>query len=144
MPCATVVFSGDSIFLTALNYRQAAGRAGRRGFDLMGNVVFQGRHLLSLWGEGSSKRIIGISTDKVCRLVSSRLPDLNGHFPITTTLVLRLFILLYESDSSPYAEKAIESLLSQPRLYLGGENFKHQVLHHLRWYVSQKSCLEIH
>lgn len=39
MPCATVVFSGDSVFLTALNYRQAAGRAGRRGFDLLGNVV---------------------------------------------------------------------------------------------------------
>ena len=55
MPCTTVVFSGDSIFLTALNYRQAAGRAGRRGFDLMGNVIFQGRRLLSRRGEGSSK-----------------------------------------------------------------------------------------
>ena len=41
MPCVTVVFSGDSVYLTALNYRQAAGRAGRRGFDLLGNVVFQ-------------------------------------------------------------------------------------------------------
>ena len=39
MPCATVVFSGDSVFLTALNFRQGAGRAGRRGFDLLGNVV---------------------------------------------------------------------------------------------------------
>ena len=118
MPCTTVVFSGDSVFLTALNYRQAAGRAGRRGFDLMGNVIFQ-----------------GIDMDKICRLVSSRLPDLNGHFPITTTLVLRLFILLYESDASPYAQQAIESLLSQPRLYLGGKDFKDQVLHHLRFSI---------
>ncbi|PSK58644.1 hypothetical protein B9Z65_6659 [Elsinoe australis] len=118
MPCKTVVFSGDSIFLTALNFRQAAGRAGRRGFDLLGNVVFQ-----------------NISRDKVFRLVSSRLPDLNGHFPITTSLVLRLFTLLHDSNGSAYAKRAINSLLSQPRLYLGGENFKDQVLHHLRYSI---------
>ncbi len=118
MPCATVVFSGDSIFLTALNFRQAAGRAGRRGFDLLGNVVFQ-----------------NISHGKVCRLLSSRLPDLNGHFPITTTLVLRLFSLLHESNNSAYAVRAINSLLSQPRLYLDGPAFKDQVLHHLRFSI---------
>lgn len=118
MPCATVVFSGDSIFLTALNYRQAAGRAGRRGFDLLGNVVFQ-----------------NINHGKICRLLSSRLPDLNGHFPITTTLVLRLFSLLHDSDNSQYAVKAINSLLSQPRLYLDGPAFKDQVLHHLRFSI---------
>ena len=118
MPCATVVFSGDSIFLTALNYRQAAGRAGRRGFDLLGNVVFQ-----------------GIPGNKVYRLMSSRLPDLNGHFPITTTLVLRLFTLLTESKNAPYAVNAINSLLSQPRLYLDSPIFKEQVLHHLRFSI---------
>lgn len=127
MPCATVVFSGDSIFLTALNFRQAAGRAGRRGFDLLGNVVFQ-----------------NISYGKVCRLLSSRLPDLNGHFPITTTLVLRLFTLLSESDNAPYAVRAINSLLSQPRLYLDGSAFREQVLHHLRFsieYLRRQSLL---
>ena len=118
MPCATVVFSGDSIFLTALNFRQAAGRAGRRGFDLLGNVVFQ-----------------GLSHGKICRLLSSRLPDLNGHFPVTTTLVLRLFTLLHESGESDYAVRAIKSLLSQPRLYLEGPAFKDQVLHHLRFSI---------
>ena len=118
MPCATVVFSGDSVFLTALNFRQAAGRAGRRGFDLLGNVVFQ-----------------GLSTNKICRLLSSRLPDLNGHFPITTTLVLRLFTLLIESKNAPYAVRAINALLSQPRLYLDGPAFKDQVLHHLRFSI---------
>jgi superfamily II RNA helicase len=116
MPCKTVVFSGDSVFLTALNFRQAAGRAGRRGFDVLGNVVFQ-----------------GISFDKVCRLLSSRLPDLNGHFPITTSLVLRLCTLLHDTKESAYATKAIHALLSQPRLYLGGEEAKMTVLHHLRF-----------
>lgn len=118
MPCKTVVFSGDSAYLTALNFRQAAGRAGRRGFDFLGNVVFQ-----------------GLSRQKVCRLVSSRLPDLNGHFPITTTLVLRLFILLHESKQAPYAVRAINSILSCPRIYLGGPESKHTVLHHLRFSI---------
>ncbi|KAF1954271.1 P-loop containing nucleoside triphosphate hydrolase protein [Byssothecium circinans] len=118
MPCKTVVFSGDSVFLTALNYRQAAGRAGRRGFDMLGNVVFH-----------------GISMSKIHRLISSRLPDINGHFPITTTLVLRLFTLLNESKDSPFAIRAVNALLSQPRLYLGGEESKMTVLHHLRFSI---------
>ncbi|KAE9979379.1 hypothetical protein EG327_007041 [Venturia inaequalis] len=127
MPCKTVVFSGDSVFLTALNFRQAAGRAGRRGFDVLGNVVFQ-----------------GINFNKVCRLLSSRLPDLNGHFPITTSLVLRLFTLVNETQHSAYATNAINALLSQPRLYLGGAEAKDTVLHHLRFsieYLRRQSLL---
>lgn len=118
MPCKTVVFSSDSVFLTALNFRQCAGRAGRRGFDILGNVVFH-----------------GISLDKACRLLSSRLPDLNGHFPMTTSLVLRLCLLLHQSNNSAYAQRAINSLLSQPRLYLGGHSFRDQVLHHVRFSI---------
>lgn len=118
MPCKTVVFSGSTIYLTALNYRQAAGRAGRRGFDLLGNVVFQ-----------------NIGHDKVLRLMSSRLPDLHGHFPVTTGLIMNLFMLLHGSNRSEYAVSVIDSLLSQPRLYLGGESFREQVLHHLRYSI---------
>lgn len=118
MPCKTVVFSGDSVYLTALNFRQAAGRAGRRGFDFLGNVVFQ-----------------GLSHQKVCRLLSSKLPDLNGHFPITTSLILRLFILLQESKQAPYAVRAVNSILSCPRIYLGGPELKDAVLHHLRFSI---------
>jgi superfamily II RNA helicase len=118
MPCKTVVFTGESVFLTALEYRQCAGRAGRRGFDLLGNVVFQ-----------------NMQHEKVLRLMSSRLPDLNGHFPVTTTLVLRLFTLLHGSNNSKYAASCINSLLSQPRLYMGGPSFKDQTLHHLRFSI---------
>lgn len=106
------------MFLSALNYRQAAGRAGRRGFDMLGNVVFH-----------------GISTSRVQKLISSRLPDINGHFPITTTLVLRLFSLLSESKNSQFATRSVNALLSQPRLYLGGEESKMTVLHHLRFSI---------
>lgn len=118
MPCKTVVFSGDSIFLTALNFRQAAGRAGRRGFDVLGNVVFQ-----------------QVPPSKVQRLMSSRLPSLSGHFPITTSLVLRLFILLYGSKQAPSAVKSINSILSSSRIHLGGPEMKQTVLHHLRFSI---------
>ncbi|KAH8695246.1 hypothetical protein BGW36DRAFT_429127 [Talaromyces proteolyticus] len=118
MPCKTVVFSGDSVFLTALSFRQAAGRAGRRGFDVLGNVVFQ-----------------GVPYSKVCRLLSSRLPDLNGHFPITTSLVLRLMILVAEAGQGSYGKSAIDSLLSSSRMCLGGEESKHTILHHLRFSI---------
>lgn len=118
MPCSTVVFCGDSPYLTALNYRQASGRAGRRGFDLLGNVIFH-----------------GISLSKAYQLISSRLPDLNGHFPITTSLVLRLCTLLHNSDDSPYAVRAVNSLLAQPRLCFGGVDSREKVLHHLRFSI---------
>lgn len=118
MPCKTVVFAGDSVWLTALNFRQASGRAGRRGFDNIGNVVF-----------------LGVPANKARFLMSSKLPSLMGHFPITTSLVLRLFSLLHDSGGSEHAKRAISGLLSQPRLYLGGESFKEQVLHHLRFSI---------
>lgn len=118
MPCSTVVFCGDGVYLTALNYRQASGRAGRRGFDLLGNVIFH-----------------GIPRNKAYQLMSSRLPDLNGHFPITTSLVLRLCILLNNSEDSPYAVRAVNALLSQPRLCFGGAESKEKVLHHLRFSI---------
>lgn len=118
MPSKNIVFSGDSVFITALNFRQCASRAGRQGFEILGNVVFH-----------------GISLDKAYRLLSSRLPDLNGHFPMTTSIVLRLYLLLHESKNSAYARRVVNFLLSLPRLYLGGDSFRDQVLHHVRFSI---------
>jgi superfamily II RNA helicase len=129
MPCKTVVFAGDSVFLTALNFRQCSGRAGRRGFDLLGNVLF-----------------LGIPLQRVFRLLSSRLPDLNGHFPITTSLVLRLATLLHGSNNSEFAVRTINSILSQPRLYLGSPKSRMAVLHHCRFsieYLRRQSLLDV-
>jgi superfamily II DNA or RNA helicase len=129
MPCKTVVFAGDSVFLTAPNFRQCAGRAGRRGFDVLGNILF-----------------LGIPVQRVFRLLSSRLPDLNGHFPITTSLVLRLATLLHGSNNSDFAIRTINSIFSQPRLYLGSPKSRMAVLHHLRFsieYLRRQSLLDV-
>lgn len=118
MPCKTVVFFGDSVFLTSLNYHQASGRAGRRGFDLLGNVVF-----------------VGMPRSRALEIMSSSLPDLSGHFPLSTTLVLRLLGLLYQTNNSEFATKAIQSLLSLSRLYLGGPADQMAIRHHLRFSI---------
>ena len=118
MPCKTVIFSGDSLYLTAQNYRQASGRAGRRGFDLLGNVVFN-----------------GIPRDRVYDIMSSRLPDLKGQFPISTSLILRCMTLLHGTRNSAFAIRSVESLLSQTRLYLGGPESEDSIKHHLRFSI---------
>ncbi|KAK9443925.1 DEAD-like helicase [Metarhizium brunneum] len=118
MPCKSVVFFGDSVFLTALNYNQAAGRAGRRGFDSLGNVVF-----------------VGMNPERVFEIMSSRLPELHGQFPLSTTLVLRLLGLLHSTDNSEYAVRAIRSIQSQTRLYLGGPSNQMTIKHHLRFSI---------
>ncbi|ADM11545.1 putative Ski2 RNA helicase [Encephalitozoon intestinalis ATCC 50506] len=68
MPCRTVVFAGDSLQLDPMNYKQMAGRAGRRGFDTLGNVVF-----------------MGIPKQRVQNLMVSLLPNIKGVYTYTNT-----------------------------------------------------------
>ncbi|KAK3987235.1 hypothetical protein QBC44DRAFT_331951 [Cladorrhinum sp. PSN332] len=118
MPCKTVVFSGDSVYLTALNYRQASGRAGRRGFDLLGNVVFH-----------------NINAHRSFEIMSAKLPDLRGQFPTSVTLIMRLFTLLHGTNDAEFASKMAAALFSQNRLYLGGPEDQFSVVHHLRFSI---------
>lgn len=114
---------------STMSRRLANNLKGRRGFDLLGNVVFQ-----------------DLEYGKVCTLLSSRLPDLNGHFPITTSLILRLAILLDDSKQSDFSRRSINAILSQPRLVLGGSEAKSAVLHHLRFsidYLRRAQLLDV-
>ena len=117
-PTKTSVFCGDSPFLTALMYRQCAGRAGRRGFDLLGKVVFY-----------------GLPMDRCQRLVLSKLPSLGGNFPLTSTMVLRLFNLLQGSNDAPVACNAIKSLLHLPHISFVSDVGRVQILHHIRFSI---------
>ncbi|XP_070552422.1 probable ATP-dependent RNA helicase DDX60 [Ptychodera flava] len=99
MPCKTVIFAGDSVYLDATQYRQMSGRAGRRGFDHVGNVIF-----------------FGIPRPKIQRLIMSSVPHLKGNFPISLSLVLRLLLLTSKCDLRSDAEHKALCLLKHPFL----------------------------
>jgi hypothetical protein len=56
---------------------------GRRGYDLMGQVVFY-----------------GVSYKRIRQLLSSRVPQLRGGFPLSASLTLRLIMLQNSGASS--------------------------------------------
>ena len=122
MPATSAVFVGDGAQLTALNFRQAAGRAGRRGYDVLGHVGF-----------------CCVPMDKIDRLLVSRIPSISGHFPISTTLLLRTFNLLKNSNRSPFAQRAVEGLFINPEALvnaIGDVNAsKSQILYHIRFAI---------
>ncbi|XP_032874857.1 probable ATP-dependent RNA helicase DDX60 [Amblyraja radiata] len=99
MPCKTVVFLDDSVSLDALQYRQMSGRAGRRGFDVIGNVIFY-----------------CVPLPKVQRLLKASVPQLRGQFPLSISLVLRLMMLIAKSDDKMDAEAKALSLLQHSML----------------------------
>ncbi|XP_077209760.1 putative ATP-dependent RNA helicase DDX60 isoform X2 [Paroedura picta] len=99
MPCKSVVFLEDSVYLDALNYRQMSGRAGRRGQDLIGNVFFY-----------------GIPLPKVQKLMKSNVPELKGQFPLSITLVLRLMLLAVKADDKADAKAKVLAVLNHSLL----------------------------
>lgn len=72
MPCRSTIFCGDSLELNGLMFRQMSGRAGRRGFDLLGQVIF-----------------LDMAFGKVQRLIASDLSTLAGEFTLSPTTLLR-------------------------------------------------------
>jgi ATP-dependent RNA helicase DDX60 len=93
MPCKTVVFMDDSIYLDSFQYRQASGRAGRRGFDQNGNVVF-----------------FDIGLTKLKRLVGSFIPEIRPHFPLSVSFAMNFFDFEFRKKKP---SMAVECLLNK-------------------------------
>ncbi|NXP18038.1 DDX60 helicase, partial [Scytalopus superciliaris] len=106
MPCRSVVFAEDSVFLDALNYRQMSGRAGRRGQDLIGNVFFY-----------------DIPLPKVERLLKSNVPQLKGQFPLTISLILRLMVFAAKADDKADAKAKALSVLKHSLMSFKKERY---------------------
>ena len=82
MPCKSTVFAGASVELNGLMFKQMSGRAGRRGFDLIGHVVFT-----------------DASFHDISRIIAADVTSLYGDFSLTVTTVLRLVQLRDELKS---------------------------------------------
>jgi len=93
MPTKTVAFVKDSIQLDALQYRQSCGRAGRRGFDVQGNIVF-----------------IDIPMSKIRHLTISAIPNIQTHCPTNVTFLMRL--LNFNSNAEDKKDAINRSLIA--------------------------------
>ncbi|CAF4706532.1 unnamed protein product [Rotaria sp. Silwood1] len=109
MPTKTVAFVNDSIYLDALQYRQSSGRAGRRGFDVQGHVVF-----------------IDIPLSKISHLIISAIPNIRAHFPTSVTFFMRLLHLCSNSKDSNDAIN--RSLIALQCPLLAQSFMKHQLI----------------
>ncbi|KAK2572321.1 putative ATP-dependent RNA helicase DDX60 [Acropora cervicornis] len=126
MPCKTVVFAGDSPFLNSLQYRQMSGRAGRRGFDPVGNVVF-----------------FGVPHRKVQRLITANIPKLVGNFPINVSLVLRLLLMTSKGDDEKDALTKALTLLSHPFICQKHPQMENQIKKHFLFSVELLARLSL-
>lgn len=94
MPCKSTIFVGTHVKLNALNYRQMAGRAGRRGFDLVGNVIF-----------------VDSTIKNIRRLLTSELTQLGGDYALTPSHVLRAQIMVKHLQENNQLTERIEKHL---------------------------------
>ena len=118
MPCKTVVFANDSVFLNTLQYHQISGRAGRRGFDLVGHVIF-----------------FGIPQAKIQRLMTVDLPRIIGNFPLNVSLVLRLLLLVNTVKNRGMAMNQVLTLLRNPLICKNQPELDLQLKHHFLFTV---------
>jgi replicative superfamily II helicase len=49
MPCKTVIMPTDCIYINSIYYRHMIGRAGRRGFDTIGNIGMILKYVLYIY-----------------------------------------------------------------------------------------------
>jgi hypothetical protein len=93
MPAKTVAFVKDSIYLDALQYRQSSGRAGRRGFDVQGSIIF-----------------LDIPISKIRHLTISAIPNIQTYLPTSVTYLMRL--LYFNSTAEDKKDAINRSLIS--------------------------------
>ncbi|SCO66354.1 DEAD/DEAH box helicase, putative [Plasmodium vivax] len=76
IPCKSIIFAGHTFELNSVMFKQTSGRAGRRGFDLYGNII--------IWN---------INFKNLRRLITSPLQTLSGSYAVNFTNICRSMLL---------------------------------------------------
>jgi len=100
MPFRSCIFFGDSgeDWLTPLLHQQMAGRAGRRGLDRQGHLVYA-----------------GFSPDRLRHLMRGQLPAVVGAFPLYATVPLQLEMnQRWESVGTKLTEEKMNVICATP------------------------------
>ena len=103
MPCKTVVMPTDSIYFNPIYYRHMVGRAGRRGFDTIGNIVFY-----------------GVPRNKIKNFISSKTSNIKGVFSLNVNLLTQLSII---HTYNPNIMNAFNSFINNPIIKLSSKDY---------------------
>ena len=120
MPFRAALFYGDPgrHWLTPLLHQQMAGRAGRRGLDRQGHLVYA-----------------GFTPDRLRELLRGELPDVVGRFPLYPTIPLQLEMnRRFVNKGKPLDEAKMHSICRTPlQEFLRGEKIEGYYEHALAW-----------
>ncbi|KAG5511930.1 hypothetical protein JKF63_07755 [Porcisia hertigi] len=103
-PCRSVVLAGDHVLLNTTQFRQMMGRAGRRGLDYLGHLIF-----------------LSVSMKKITRLMTSSMTVIKGNVqvdPITQLRLLQLYDYARHRDLKGAEEWSRHALGMAERLYV--------------------------
>ncbi|KAK7196833.1 DEAD/DEAH box helicase [Novymonas esmeraldas] len=103
-PCRSVVLAGDHVLLNTTQFRQMMGRAGRRGLDHLGHLIF-----------------LSVSMKKVTRLMTSSMTVIKGNVqvdPLTQLRLLQLYDYARHRDLKNAEEWSRRALGMAERLFI--------------------------
>ena len=95
MPARTVAFDGNCELINPMTYQQMAGRAGRRGFDVAGRIVF-----------------CRFSPQRIAALTCATIPPARGTLTLSAPTTLRVL-------GGTLSQRDLAALLTQPLARLG-------------------------
>mmetsp|Transcript_265 Transcript_265/g.891 ORF Transcript_265/g.891 Transcript_265/m.891 type:complete len:2687 (-) Transcript_265:1185-9245(-) len=96
-PTKSVIIAAESRFLHNVQFRQCAGRSGRRGFDRIGRCI-----------------LLNMSHSKMARYISSPLPKLRASFTVSTSFLLRMLVYQDQLSTDSRTVQDCKSVMTQP------------------------------